>query len=346
MRYAFSIFAAISGIGFVWGYAGAAAAVTAALLVLMEISLSFDNAVVNASILRTMHKRWQAIFITWGMVIAVFGMRLIFPIIIVSMAAGMGLMDVASMALSDPQAYAQHLAEAHTGIAAFGAMFLMMVFLCFVCSPEKEYKWLAWIERKLESMGKLEGFELTICMAALLTAVNFLPGAEQATALKAGICGLMTYIVVKGLVALFDIAEMKIVTSGLMTFIYLEIIDASFSFDGVIGAFAITQDIVTIMIGLGVGAFFVRSLTVHLVEKGTLTEYVFLENGAHWGIGALAFIMLASMLVSVPEPITGLLGMSLIGFSLWSSVAHNKRQAVLDRESALAGYDIGKGAYD
>ena len=75
-------------------------------------------------------------------------------------------------------------------------------------------------------------------------------------------------------------------------FLYLEVLDASFSFDGVIGAFAITNDIVLMALGLGIGAMYVRSLTVYLVRQGTLDDYVYLEHGAHYAIGALAVILL------------------------------------------------------
>jgi hypothetical protein len=112
-----------------------------------------------------------------------------------------------------------------------------------------------------------------------------------------------------------------------MSFLYLEVLDASFSFDGVIGAFAITQDVVIIMLGLAIGAMFVRSLTVYLVRQGTLDEYVFLEHGAHYAIGSLAAIMLASMSHHIPEIVTGLIGALFIGLSVYSSILYKRDQA-------------------
>ena len=90
-------------------------------------------------------------------------------------------------------------------------------------------------------------------------------------------------------------------------------LDASFSFDGVVGAFAITSDPIIIAIGLGVGAMFIRSLTVYLVRKGTLSEYVYLEHGALWAIGALAVLLLITIKYDVPEVVTGLIGVGFIG---------------------------------
>ena len=119
-------------------------------------------------------------------------------------------------------------------------------------------------------------------------------------------------------------SEGPVKRAGIAGFLYLEVLDASFSFDGVIGAFAITKDVVIIMLGLGIGAMFVRSLTVYLVNKGTLDEYVFLEHGAHYAIGALAIIMLLSMEYHIPEAVTGLVGIAFIGLALISSIRRRR----------------------
>jgi len=150
--------------------------------------------------------------------------------------------------------------------------------------------------------------------------------------LVAGISGLILFVIVDSLAALFEdeeqgeLATEVVKKAGLMNFIYLEVLDASFSFDGVIGAFAITQDVVIIMLGLAIGAMFVRSLTVYLVNKGTLDEYVFLEHGAHYAIGVLAGIMLVSMRYHISEVVTGLVGAVLIALSVYSSIRYNKAE--------------------
>ena len=103
--------------------------------------------------------------------------------------------------------------------------------------------------------------------------------------------------------------------------------DASFSFDGVIGAFAITNDVVIIMLGLAIGAMFVRSMTIFLVEKGTLDEFVYLEHGAHYAIGALAIIMLLSMKFHIPEIVTGLIGIAFIVASVIASIQYRRNES-------------------
>lgn len=323
------IIAAIAlALAFVWG--GWRALLIATLLSVMEVSLSFDNAVVNATVLRRMSPVWQRRFLTWGILIAVFGMRLVFPVVIVAVAAGLGVVEVTRMALTEPVEYARHLKEAHIPIAAFGGIFLLLVFLDFVFDEAKDVHWLVWIERRLSAIGRLEAVAVGVALGALLVAQFFLPEHERLTAMVAGVTGAITFVVVKGLAGVAggaDLADGAVARSGAAAFLYLEVLDASFSLDGVIGAFAMTTDVVVIMIGLAIGALFVRTLTVQMVERGTLENYRYLEHGAHWGIGALAVIMIVSMRVEVPELVTGLIGVSLIGLSLLSSIAYRRRHA-------------------
>jgi len=316
---------------FYWG--GVIGAFIAIILGVLEVSLSFDNAVVNASILKRMDERWQRYFLTWGILIAVFGMRLLFPVAIVAAATGIDFIGVSNMALHDPETYAKHLEASHIQIAAFGGMFLLMVFFSFIFDEGKELHWLGKIEEKIASFGKLESIEIILALALLLITQHWLPEAIRLEALVAGVSGVILFVIVDSLSTLFedeeegeDLADV-LKKGSVMSFLYLEVLDASFSFDGVIGAFAITQDVVIIMLGLAIGAMFVRSLTVYLVRKGTLDEYVFLEHGAHYAIGSLAAIMLVSMTHPVPEVVTGLIGAVLIGLSVYSSVRYKRQQA-------------------
>ncbi len=312
-------------------WAGIMGAAIAMILGVLEVSLSFDNAVVNASVLKTMDERWQRYFLTWGILIAVFGMRLFFPIAIVSAATGIDFIGVTDMALHDPATYSQHLTDSHVQIAAFGGMFLLMVFFSFIFDEGKELHWLGKIEEKMASFGKLESIEMILALGLLLLIQNWLPDAMRLEMLVAGVSGVILFVIVGSLDALFEdeeegeqfVAAAK--KAGMMSFLYLEVLDASFSFDGVIGAFAITQDVVIIMLGLAIGAMFVRSLTVYLVRQGTLDEYVFLEHGAHYAIGVLAGIMLMSITRHIPEVITGLVGAALIGLSVISSIRYKKQ---------------------
>ena len=332
-----------------WGYThgGIAGAMTAlgvaVILGIMEVSLSFDNAVVNASVLKTWDEFWQKLFLGVGIIIAVFGMRLLFPLVIVAQAADLGLLEVWNLALSDPKAYSAHLTAHHAEVAAFGGMFLMLVFLNFLLDDEKETHWLGNFEKKLGSFGKVSSISVMLSLAALLFASTFVEGAQRMIVLVAGIYGILVYVGVDMISSLLEKSESDsnsnvgdmVKTGGIGGFLYLEVLDASFSFDGVIGAFAITSDVVIIMLGLAIGAMFVRSMTVYLVKKGTLDEFVYLEHGAHYAIGILAVIMLASMKFHVPELVTGLTGVAFIGASLWSSIQHKKKHAALEAHEGV-----------
>ena len=324
-----------------WGYshsgwAGALSAVgVATILGVMEVSLSFDNAVVNASVLKTWDKFWQSLFLGVGIIIAVFGMRLLFPLVIVAQAADLGLLEVWQLALNDPNAYSTHLTNHHAEVAAFGGIFLLLVFLNFLLDDEKEMHWLGRIEEKLGALGKVSSISVMLALGTLMASLTMVEEANKLVVLTAGLWGVLTYV---GVDVVSSMLESKdeggnvgdvIKRGGIGGFLYLEVLDASFSFDGVIGAFAITKDVVIIMLGLAIGAMFVRSMTVFLVRKGTLDEFVFLEHGAHYAIGILALIMLASIKFHIPELFTGLIGVAFIVASLWSSIRYKRQQGAL-----------------
>ena len=331
----------LAGAGW-WGYshsgvAGALSAVgIAVILGVMEVSLSFDNAVVNASVLKTWDKFWQSLFLGVGIIIAVFGMRLLFPLVIVAQAADLGLLEVWNLALNDPNAYSTHLTNHHAEVAAFGGIFLLLVFLNFLLDDEKEMHWLGHLEEKLGALGKISSVSVMVALGTLMASLSMVDEGQKLVVLTAGLWGVLTYVGVDVVSGLLEKEESAgnvgdlVKRGGIGGFLYLEVLDASFSFDGVIGAFAITKDVVIIMLGLAIGAMFVRSMTVFLVKKGTLDEVVFLEHGAHYAIGILALIMLASMKFHVPELFTGLIGVAFILASLWSSVRYKRKQGALE----------------
>ena len=311
-----------------------------AILAVMEISLSFDNAVVNASVLRNWDAFWRRLFLTVGILVAVFGMRLLFPLLIVGVTADMGLVEVAKLALNDPASYSEKLMLHHAEIAAFGGMFLLLVFLNFLFDDGKETHWFQWLEVKMTNLGSVPAMSVFIALISLLIMASAVDVGTKLAVTMSGIWGVVVYVGVKALGHMLeggDDAEegekstsgsSNIVKAGVGGFLYLEVLDASFSFDGVIGAFAITSDVVIIMLGLAIGAMFVRSMTLFLVEKGTLEAYIYLEHGAHYAIGALAAIMLVSGTgVHVPELVTGLIGVAFIVWAVLSSIAHTKREA-------------------
>jgi hypothetical protein len=345
------------------------------ILSVLEISLSFDNAVVNAGVLKKMNAFWQKIFLTVGILIAVFGMRLIFPVVIVAISAKVGPIEAVQLAVDDPGRYEDLVTDAHPSIAAFGGMFLLMIFLDFVFE-DREIKWLTWLERPLARLGRIDMLSVCIALIVLMvTATTFATHAhvstghadKAGTVLLSGVAGLITYLVVGGLSSHFENkleeeeeheheeeekakAEGKPVSvvalagkAAFFMFLYLEVLDASFSFDGVIGAFAITNHIFWMALGLGIGAMYVRSLTVYLVRQGTLDDYVYLEHGAHYAIGALAAILLITIQHEISEIVTGLVGVFLIAASFLSSVRRNKALAAAEEQGRGADEKVSSG---
>lgn len=316
------------------GYAQAAtlAAVGSAILIamilgVMETSLSLDNAVVNATVLKDMDQKWVHRFLTWGILIAVFGMRIVFPLVIVAVAAWVSPLEALRIALFDHGRYEEIVVGAHIGISGFGGAFLALVGLSFFFDEDREHLWIPAIEGPLTKFARIP-YAQYIATIAIVTALSFTVGAEeQKTFLIAAACGIATFFSVHLLgekLGASEDATGKVVRSGAAAFVYLEFLDASFSFDGVIGAFAITNDIVQIALGLGIGAMFVRSMTVALVRGGTLNEYRYLEPGAFYAIIALAAIMLTSIRIHTPEIVTGLVGAAFIGAAFWASVRHKR----------------------
>ncbi|QKF68512.1 DUF475 domain-containing membrane protein [Arcobacter venerupis] len=298
------------------------------ILILMEISLSFDNAIVNASILKNWNDFWKKAFLTVGILVAVFGMRLLFPLLIVSVTTNLSLIDVFNLAMNNPDQYEKELTSHEHEVSAFGSMFLLLVFLNFLLDTERKIFWIGKFEQKIATFGKTKILSYLVAFLILCIFLFLMEDSKKYDFFISGLWGIGIYLFIHLLCFLLekggDNFQNLIKHGSVVGFLYLEVLDASFSFDGVIGAFAISKNILVIMIGLGTGAMFVRSLTIYLVEKETLNNYVFLEHGAHYAIGILAFIMLLSAKFHIPEALTGLIGISFILLSLYSSIKYNR----------------------
>ena len=307
---------------FYWG--GAGALVLAVLLSILEVTLSFDNAVVNAKVLTQMTDKWQKRFLTWGILFAVFGTRLILPALIVAFAAWMSPIQAVMLAFENPAEYGRVLDHASPAILAFGAAFLLMVSLKYFFDVGKSVHWISLIERHLAKWGRVEAIELAIALTTIL-GLSYLGAhlghAEQGVVLAAGVIGIILFIVIQGIANSLHMEHgtEAVARSGATLFVYLNVLDAAFSLDGVVGAFALTSQVLIIFVGLGIGAYFVRSITVFLVRKKTLDSLRYLEHGAHWAILGLALSMLVGIVIHVPEAITGLVGLAFVSLAYISS---------------------------
>ena len=321
----FSILVTVVGLVALFFYGGTAALFIACLLILLEITLSFDNAVVNARVLQKMTPAWQQRFLTWGILIAVFGTRFVLPIAIVSIVTWASPWVITQMALFDPAQYGHLLEGAKHAIHAFGASFLLLVALKYFLDTKKELHWIQVVEEHLAKWGRIEALEIVIALLAVTGIAFLVPHEEQGTVMIAGVFGIVLFIVMQGITSAFSIEAKETASHSLALFMYLEVLDASFSLDGVIGAFALTSSIPIIAVGLGIGAFFVRSLTIYMVKEKTLDTLKYLEHGAHWAIFGLAISMLVSMLTEVPEAVTGTIGVIFVIAAYYSSLGKKKK---------------------
>lgn len=295
------------------------------ILGILEISLSFDNAIVNAKVLDGMDEIWRKRFLTWGIMIAVFGMRLLFPLLIVGITANLLPLDALQLAISSPKEYQHILESSHTMIMGYGGAFLFLVGLKYFIDKEKDVHWIHFIENTLSKFGNLESIQIVITLLLSVITSRYIISSEQIPFLLSVIFGIITYILVEALGDILGDDSNTLKKGGIGAFLYLELLDISFSFDGVISSFSITNNIFIIMLGLGIGAIWVRSITLMLVDKGTIAEYKYLEHGAFWSILILAGIMYVNTITEISEVITGLIGVTFIIAAFISSIIFNKK---------------------
>jgi uncharacterized protein len=272
--FGFSLAVTVVSLAVAYLYGGPTALFLVIVLSILEVSLSLDNAVLNATILQRMSLFWQRIFLTVGILIAVFGMRMTFPLLIVWATARLDPVEALRLALNPPAngalelpdgspSYLKLITAAHPQIAAFGGTFLLMLFLDFVF-VDRDIKWLRWLEVPLARIGRLDQLSVVVSSGALIVTATLLTDTADAlaTVMIAGVLGILTYLVINGLGGLFHPPEHNGPSelakaagrAGFFLFLYLEVLDATFSFDGVISAFAITADPIIIALGLGLVA--------------------------------------------------------------------------------------------
>lgn len=302
-----------------------------AILVLLEVTFSFDNAVINSKVLSRMSRVWQFIFLTLGIFVAVFVVRFALPIIIVMLAGNTSFIHVIDLALNDPSQYSRLLHDSSLVINAFGGAFLLMLSLSYFLDATKRRHWFKPLEFLMARLAKV--FPPTALVTILLMTLTLYLTVDEAvrtTVLMASIFGAGLQLGLQLLAKLFYARQSKgglqVGWAAFASFMYLEVLDASFSFDGVVAAFAVTSSVLLIVAGLGAGAIWVRSMTIYLLRSGTLKKYRYLEHGAHWAILALGLVMIAKLYhVELPEWIVGSIGIVFISSSVLSSIVEKRR---------------------
>lgn len=336
-------------------YMGILGVVQGTTLTILELSLSFDNAVINALILANMPPVWRRRFLTWGMLIAVFGVRLVFPILIVFATTDLSFVESFSLAINNPAEYEKVILASHHIVMAFGGIFLLMIFLSFLFNENKDVHWIAVIEKYASRWSSIGNLKILIAILTVAVIGFYAPShiliddvvknIDKGEIILPMIYGILLYLCIEFLRGILEddgtkhdstsmeserekiehVVNSKLAKGGFASFIYLELIDMSFSFDGVLGAFAVSQNIVIIMLGLGAGAFAVRNLTILMVDRGTVAEYKYLEHGAMWSVGLLAMSMIIQIFMHLPHGLIIAFAIIPIAIAFIHSVRENKQ---------------------
>ena len=299
------------------------------ILIFVETGLSFDNAIVNATVLNKLSKKRQKLFIWAGLPIGIFITRLAFPILLVSLTTPLSFVEVFKLAINHPGVY-QHTLQANLPtILTFGGSFLIMVFLKFFLIQNHEVHWICGLE-KSKIVSILRNYPSYYSIPIVIWVIMFHYTTTHSEAIIISISFLMGIIVHETLNVINLILNNRFnsfTRNQILSLVYLEVLDASFSLDSVIGAFAISMNIFIIMIGLGIGAVLTRSLTIFFIENKTLSKFRYLEHGAHYAIGSLAVAMIIGVYKPIPEWITGIIEVGLIVTALINSIQLNTRKS-------------------
>jgi len=256
-------------------------------LVLFEIISSIDNAVVNAHVLKTLPERYRKIFLFWGLLFAVFLVRGLLPFIIVKLAnPALNIGQVFTASLSNSQEVAHYVEQSKPLLLLAGGVYLFMVFLSWLFLEEKKYAFL--VEHHIHKQGV---WFYAISSVFLTTTIYLGIKQNPLLALSASI-GASAFFITDGFKKNAEAKEKELLNPNLSAWskiLYLEVLDASFSIDGVVGAFAFTMAIPLIILGNGLGALVVREFTVRGINL--ISKLVYLKNGAMYSIGLLGTLM-------------------------------------------------------
>jgi hypothetical protein len=291
-------------------------------LSLFETISSVDNAIINAEVLGTMSKRARRWFLTWGMFIAVFVVRGVLPFIIIwAFNPTLRITQVLSAAWSSDPLVQDSIHKSAPILLVAGGVFLLFLFL----------HWL-FLEDKNVGLPKTEKFFMSkgvwfYAVVSILLAVISWFALKQSNLMGFGaVVGSSLFFITHGFKQNAEMQEKKLLggaQSDLSKLFFLEIIDMTFSIDGVLGAFAFTLSVPLILIGNGLGAFLVRELTLRNIER--IKRYIYLKNGAMYSILVLGVIMiLHSFGFSIPEWLSPVATFIIIGYFFWKSKIHIK----------------------
>lgn len=257
-------------------------------LCLFEIISSVDNAVVNAHILKTMPEKYRKIFLFWGLLFAVFVVRGILPFVIVWIAnPSLSIIQVVSATFSGSPEIKQYLEHSKPLLLLGGGIYLFFVFLSWLFLEEKKYAFL------VEGFIHRQGAWFYALSSIVTTGIVYFSLRQDPILALAATIGVSAFFITDGFKKNAEEKEKQLMNPAMSAWskiLYLEVLDASFSIDGVIGAFAFTVSVPLIILGNGLGAFVVREFTIRGIDL--ISKFAYLKNGAMYAIGILGAIMI------------------------------------------------------
>src|SRR3989338_3041192 len=292
-------------------------------LVLFEIIISVDNAIINAEVLSTMSKKARKWFLFWGILIAVFLIRGLLPWIIVwASNPSLGFLGSFTASFSSDPEVAKVIEKSAPILLAGGGTFLVFLFFHWIFLEPKHYGLVG------EEFIHRQGVWFFAVVSVLLSFIVWQAIKINPLMAFGAVVGSTAFFITHGFKENAEKMEREMIEGAKMTdlakIFYLEVIDATFSIDGILGAFAFTFSIPLILIGNGIGALVVRQLTISNIEN--VKKYKYLKNGAMYSIFALGIVMLAdSFGMHIPQWVSPIVTFAIIGFFFWKSYKEAKK---------------------
>jgi len=298
-------------------------ALTVLGLSLFEIVISVDNAVINADVLGTMSRKARRWFLIWGIIIAVFLVRGLLPWLIIWMSnPSLGAIGALTASFSSDPRIAETIKESAPILLAGGGTFLVFLFFHWIFLEPKHYGLVG------EEFMHKQGVWFFAVVSVLLSVIVWQAIKINPLMAFGAVVGSTAFFITHGFKENAEKMEKEMIEGAKMTdlakIFYLEVIDATFSIDGILGAFAFTFSIPLILIGNGIGALVVRQLTISNIEN--VKKYKYLKNGAMYSIFALGIVMLAdSFGMHIPQWVSPVVTFAIIGFFFWKSYKEAKK---------------------
>jgi hypothetical protein len=286
-------------------------------LILFETISSIDNAIINAEVLSTMQERYRRWFLFWGLLFAVFVIRGVLPFLIVWVATpSLGPTGALLATFSSDPVVIAAIEGSAPMLLIGGGIFLIFLFFHWLFAEEKHFG------LRGESYLQSKGVWFYAVVSLLLALIVWFALQEHPLMAFGAVIGSTAFFIVHGFRQNAEQQEKKLFDrnlSDVSKIFYLEVIDATFSIDGVLGAFAFTLAVPLILIGNGIGAIVVRQITVSNIAR--IKRYVYLKNGAMYSILCLGTIMVLDAFgVHIPPWVSPIITFGVVGYFLFKSI--------------------------